>query len=277
MLKQEKIEFVNKLKEEMGKYNTLAVLPTSSLPDKLFQKIRNSIKPNTKVVVARKSLLLRAVEGNKMASQLSSYIDKNVVLLLSNEDPVELFRHVSSYKLKLAAKPNQIAPVDISIEAGETTIPPGQAVTDLKAAGIDVQIQKGKVVIAKSKVLVAKGAKISTAVSKALKMLEVMPFEASAKPAAIAWNGMLFTSDVLGITQESLISDIFGSFAKANALSFEIGYVTKYNVERFISNAYRSALALGVGAKVYEPGIVEKLLAEAMLQALVLNNVVKKE
>ena len=69
---------------------------------------------------------------------------------------------------------------------------PGQTVTELKAAGIDVQIQKGKVVIAKDKVLVKKGETISPGVAKALHTLEVYPFSAVVDPVAhggqAAWS-----------------------------------------------------------------------------------------
>ncbi|MGC8699806.1 MAG: 50S ribosomal protein L10, partial [Candidatus Micrarchaeia archaeon] len=164
MLKKEKIEFVNKLKEEIKSYKTVGIMPIDALPDRLVQKIRNSYRGDTKIVFARKNLILKALEGNSELSKLAEFVKGNSVVLLSNKDPITVYNEIKSNKLKLAAKPNQIAPNDIVIEAGETTIPPGQGVTDLKAAGIDVQIQKGKVIISKSKVLVPKGSKISTAV-----------------------------------------------------------------------------------------------------------------
>lgn len=268
MLKKEKIELVNKLKDELKRYKTVGIMPTNSIPDRLLQKVRNSTREHTKIVFARKNLILKVLESDPNLSKLSQYVTGNSVLVLSNKEPIELYDEIKSSKLRLAAKPNQIAPADIVVEAGETTIPPGQGVTDLKAAGIDVQIQKGKVVIAKSKVLVPKGSKISVAVAKALRMLDILPFEAVPELSGAVYENLLFTKEVFGITKESVMKDISIAFAQAYNLTIEAGYVTEYNVDALIKKAYLSALGLGLAANIYEPGVVEKLIAKAVAEAL---------
>ncbi len=268
MLKKEKIEFVNKLKEEIKSYKTVGIMPIDALPDRLVQKIRNSYRGDTKIVFARKNLILKALEGNSELSKLAEFVKGNSVVLLSNKDPITVYNEIKSNKLKLAAKPNQIAPNDIVIEAGETTIPPGQGVTDLKAAGIDVQIQKGKVIISKSKVLVPKGSKISTAVSKALRMLDILPFEAVPSLSGAVYENLFFSKDVLEINSETLARDISIAFSQAYHLTLEVGYVTEYNVDTLIRRAYLSALGLGLAANIYEPGIVESLIAKAVAEAV---------
>ncbi|MGC8662225.1 MAG: 50S ribosomal protein L10 [Candidatus Micrarchaeia archaeon] len=268
MLKKEKIEFVKELKEEIKKYKTVGVMPIDALPDRLLQKIRNTERENTKIVFARKTLLLKALEGNSEISKLSEFVTKNSVIILSNKDPMALYNSISSNKLKLAAKPNQIANNDIVIEAGETSIPPGQGVTDLKTAGIDVQIQKGKVVISKSKVLVQKGVKIPVAVSKALKMLDIMPFEAVPKLSCAVYENLFFSNEVLNINTESVKADLSMAFLQAYNITLETGYVTEYNVDVLLRKAYLSAIGLGIAANIYEPGVVETLIAKAIAEAI---------
>ncbi len=277
MLKAQKVEYVNKLKKEIKKYKTVGIMSLDAVPDTLVQKVRNKMKPEVKFLVMRKSLALKALEGDPSLKGLSQYTDRNFAILLSNKPPSELNKIISSNKMKLIAKPNQISPDDINIESGETSIVPGQAVTDLKTAGIDVQIQKGKVVISKSKVLVKKGEKISTAVSRALKMLDVMPFEAGTKLRAAVYDGLLFNEKALGVDVLFVTNEITINFAQANALATEMGFVTKYNAGAFIRKAYLSALGLGIEAEIYEPGIADKLVAKAVREALSLNGLVKKD
>jgi large subunit ribosomal protein L10 len=277
MLKKEKIEFVKKARAELKHYKTVGVMPIEAIPDRLVQKIRNRLKPESKFIVARKNLIFKILEGNESLKKLEPSITGNVALILSNDDPVELYNKVSSNPIKLGAKPNQISPSDINIESGETSIAPGQAVTDLKAAGIDVKIDKGKVVISKSKILVAKGAKITTPIAKALKMLDVMPFEARGRLSVAMQENLLFNENVLKINQEVILGEIATDFAKANALTIAIKFVTPYNATMFISKAVNEAVALGVDAKIYEKGIIEKLLGIASAQASGVNALVKKE
>lgn len=274
MIKSEKIEFVKNLKEEVKKYKVVGVMPINGIPDRLVQKVRNGLKADTKMVVARKKLIARVLEEENH-KKLLPFVDGNVVLVLSNKEPMELHKNIGSSKLKLAAKPNQIATNDIIIEGGETSIAPGQAVTELKAAGIDVQIQKGKVIIGKTKVLVPRGSKISPAVSKALKTLDVMPFEAQATLSAVLEGTLLFDKRSLGVSVDYLLSEITRNFAEAYTLSTEIGLVTEYNVSELIRKAYIGAIGIGLEANVYEPEIVDKLIANAVRVALKLNTMEK--
>ena len=279
MLKAQKVEFVKKLSEDIKKHKTVAVVPLEMVPDRLMQKVRNGLKPDAKFIVARKNLVLMALGNDKRFEGLKSHVHGNVALVLSDKDVAEVNAFISGNKLRLGAKPNQISPDDITIEAGETSIAPGQAVTDLKAAGIDVQIQKGKVVIGKSKVLVHKGDKISHAVSKALKMLEIMPFEAAAVVDVAQEGNITFGKEALNFSTEKALDELARDFVAANALSIRINYVTAYNVSGFISRAFIGAVALGVQNNLYEKEIIDKVVSKAFLQALGLKSVAedKKE
>jgi large subunit ribosomal protein L10 len=266
MLKTQKIELVKRLEKDLKSHKTIAILPTEGLPDRLLQKVRNQLKGRAELVIARKNLLARALKESGF-EKLEGHINGNVALIVSNEDPMDIYKVVRSNRLQLAAKPNQISPEDISIEPGDTSIAPGQTVTDLKAGGIDVKIDKGKVVISKGKVLVAKGAKISGAVANALKILDIKPFSVSPKLKLAISGGLLFNEAALGMDEEFVVSEATKSFRAAYALSLEIGLVTKYNANVLMARGYRNAIAIGMEAKIPEPEITRMLLAKAAAQA----------
>lgn len=271
MLKAEKVAYVKKLEKEIKSYKTVAIMPLETVPDTLVQRVRNGLKPEVKFIMVRKTLAQRVLGSDPRLEKLKAYATGNFAILLSNKDPTELNKHIVTNRMKLIAKPNQIAPSEISIEAGETSIAPGQAVTDMKTAGIDVKIDKGKVVISKSKVLVKKGEKISTAISKALKMLDIMPFEAGTKLNAVVYENLLFNEVALGIDVKFVADNVAIDFSAANALATQIGFVTKYNASGFIRKGYLSALGLGLEAEIYQPGITDKLIAKAVREAISLN------
>ncbi len=267
MLKAQKVEYVKKLQKEISGYKTTAVMPIDGVPDRLLQKVRNQLKPDSKVIIARKTLLTRALGKEKLA-HLEKNLSKNFAVVVSNKEPSELYRIINGNRLKLGAKPNQVAPKDIEIEPGETSVAPGQTVTELKSAGIDVQIQKGKVVIAKKKVIVESGKKISAAVANALKILEIKPFEIAPKLNVALSGGLLFNEMALGIDNEFVTKEILKDFSEAYALSLEMGMVTRYNANVLIMRAYRGAMALGIDAKIPEREIVKMLVANAAIGAV---------
>ena len=272
MQKQQKVQLVNKLRKEMATYKTVAVMPINSVPDRLLQKVRNQFKDG-KVVVAKKTLIKRVLDKTKY-SVLEPLIVDNVALVMSNKDPTELYKEIASNKLKLGAKPGQIAPSDIQIVSGETGIAPGQAVTELKSAEIDVKIQNGKVVISKDKVIVEKGKKISKAVANALKLLDVMPFEAATTLNAAFSENLIFNKEVLSMDEAAVRNQLAKAFAIADSLSTEIGLVTEYNVNSFVVKAYRGAYAIGETAKIPEPEFIAMTVGQAAADANALSGVV---
>lgn len=272
LTKDQKKKFVEEHRKELQKYSLVGIIPLSKIPDRLLQSTKFRLKPNVKFVMGRKTLLTKVLEGSEKTKPLINELQDTSAIILSNEDPFELYGMFKSNVIKLAAKPNQAAPVDVHIEAGETSIQPGQAVTDLKTAGIDVQIQKGKVVIAKDKIIVKKGDLITTAVSKALHTLDIKPFSAVIEPSVLFSGNMMFRKNVLGITQEQTVSDIAKAFNSALTLSIEAKILNQYTVARLITQAYNTAMYVGIEAKLYDSGIIEKLLAEAYMKAAALNN-----
>ncbi len=260
--KRQKEEYVAKLQKELGSAKTVAIMPIDGMPDRLLQKVRNDLKPDSRLIVARKTLITRAM-GEKFLPKLESGMGKNFALVLSDSEPSALYRSINSNRLKLMAKPSQIAPQDIVIEPGDTGVAPGQTVTELKNAGIDVQIQKGKVVIAKRRVLVERGKKISKAVANALKILEITPFEVAPRLSVAFSSGLLYSEAVLGIDADYVAAELAKSFAEADMLSTSIGMVTQYNATRLVVKAYRNAMAVGLEGKVLEPEVVSILMADA--------------
>jgi large subunit ribosomal protein L10 len=273
--KDAKAKFVEAGKSAVSKYPVVGIVPLSAVPDRLFQSAKNKMRKNTTFIMGRKTLLTRILESSEKTKALAGKLTGTSAIVLTNEDPFKLYRDFKAGAIKLGAKPNQISPVDINISAGDTSIQPGQAVTELKLAGIDVQIQKGKVVIAKDKILVKKGGVITPAISKALKTLEIMPFTAVIEPSVLLSGNITFTSDVLSIDAVSVSADVSRAFAYAYTISIKAKIVNSYTVKSFIETAYRNSIALGVGAKLAEPGIIDILLAQAAAGANALNTVAK--
>jgi large subunit ribosomal protein L10 len=266
MFKPQKVNYVKSLIKEIASYKTVAVMPIDAIPDRLLQQVRNKLKPDSKLIITKKSLISRALKGAKL-EDMEKGLERNFAIVLSNKEPFELYKAINTNRLRLGAKPKQVALSDIVIEPGDTSIAPGQTVTELKSAGIDVQIQKGKVVIAKQKVLVEKGKKISGAIANALKILEIKPFEVAPKLNMAVSSGLVYTEAALRVNEDYVRAEIVKNFMEAYAVSVELGIVTEYNVVMLITRAHRSAMSVGIEAKIPEPEIVKILMASAAVQA----------
>ncbi len=273
--KDEKIKFVKDSTLKLSKYSTVGIVNLGGIPDRLLQKSRNKMRGDAKLIFGKRSLLVRILEGNDRTKGLVPMMAGTSAILLSGSDPFELFGGFKANAIKLAAKPKQIAPEDIVIHGGETSLQPGAAVTELKQAGVDVQIQKGKVVIGKDKVLVKKGETISTIAAKVLHTLGILPFTAIMEPSVLISNGITFTKELLDIDEQRTRSEILSAFRNAYFLSLGRGITNQYTIRPLIIKAFMQARTLGIETKAYEPGIIETLLGTASAQAGALNAITK--
>ncbi|MCL5106440.1 MAG: 50S ribosomal protein L10 [Candidatus Marsarchaeota archaeon] len=276
LTKTQKIEFIENAKSELKKYGTVGLIPIERIPDRLLQKSKNSIRSDAKVLFARKKLLLKSLEGEERLKPIAEELKKQHVqhaVFMTNDTGFSIFNKLKANQLKLAAKPNQKANSEIVIKSGETSIQPGQTVTELKQAGIDVQIQKGKVVIGKDKVI-KKDEVITAPISKVLRILDIKPFTVTIEPSLVLSQNMLFTKDILGIDRDYTVGNMHKAFNAALAICIDKEIINKYTVKKFMSKAYTKAVFFGVKAKLYDKGIVEKLLVNAFLAAVSANSAI---
>ncbi len=277
--KSQKIEFVKKMQQEINNYSTIGLVQIQNIPDKLLQKSKNSFKKDTKIIFARKKILLRVLEKEAKLKPLFDELKNNkvqYVILLTNDSSFEIFKKFKSNSLKLFAKPNQKSIEDILIKSGETSIQPGQTVTELKQAGINVQIQKGKVVIGTDKII-RKDEVITPQISKVLRILDIKPFTVSIIPNLIFYQDLLFNREVLNINKDKIVNDMIKSFNSALAICLQKNIINKYTISTFVAKAYNNAIYLGLKAQLYEKGIIEKLLLNAFINTITLNNSINSQ
>jgi large subunit ribosomal protein L10 len=275
--KEQKIKFVNERKKLLKNYKVVGIVQLNGIPDRLLQSTKNQLREGTRFIIGRKTLLKRILEGDERTKVLVDQLTGTSAIVMSNDDPFELYKKFKSNSLRLAAKPGQISPEEVSVKAGETNIQPGQTVTDLKTAGIDVQIQKGKVVIAKDKVVVKSGEAVGAKIAKALHVLDILPFKAVIEPSILLSDGMIFRRNVLEIDTEMTTRNMTLCFRNALALCVKAKIINAYTINNMLSEAYANAMHLGIECKVYDSGIIDHLIANAALQAASLDSGVKSE
>jgi len=265
--KDQKAKFVENGKALLKSYRLIGIVPLERIPDRLLQKTKNANKENVRLIIGRKTLLTKILESDERGKQLIENLNATSAILLSNANPFELYKKFKEGTIKLAAKPGQLAPSDIVVEEGETSLQPGQAVTELKSAGIDVRIDKGKVLIAKTKTLVGQGSAISLQVAKALHTLGVMPFVARIEPSVIRYESILYTRDILDIDTDRTKLDLAKHFSNAIELSMQAKMITRYTLPKLVGIAFNNAITLGTSINAYEKGIIERLIERAAAQA----------
>ena len=235
-----KKQIVKEVSDELKAAKVVAVIDLHTLPNALLHQIRKELKSDAKVLIFKTSLLKRALKIAKLDSLLPVMTGEKA-LLVTSLDPFKLYKKMNSNPLKVYAKAGQIAPYDLIVPAGETQLPPGPILTELKTAGIDARIQGGKVAVGKDSVVARKGDVIKDAVAKALQKLDIRPFEVKVRVPLAYEGGLVYADELLDVDEKKMMSNMVSGFFNARAVAIEIGYVTKETLELMIQRAYREA------------------------------------
>lgn len=270
-----KIEQIGSAISDMKKYKTVVLLDLRKLPTALFQSLRKKIREEGgKVLVLKKPVLSRVLASNKKLAKEAEQCDKPMALIYTNSSPYSVNSFFKEHKKKRAAKVGEEATSEIVVPEGETDLPPGPALSELKAAGLNVQIKAGKIAVVKDSVVAKAGEKLTAPKIKALQTLGVKPFEIMAR-MTIAFDGeYLYTKEILDIG-DTIHTDLKSSMSMATNFALNANYPTSSTIELLLQNALRQSVNLSLNGGIYSSSSIEQLLVSAIKQGSALEGMKK--
>ncbi|MEM1535765.1 MAG: 50S ribosomal protein L10 [Candidatus Pacearchaeota archaeon] len=248
-----KKKLLQQLLDLFKKSRTAMIISIQNISSSQLQKTKKELKDIAIIKVVKKSLIKRALQEaeqeKKGISGLIEGIEENYALLFSEKDAFEIAAILNKNKIPTKAKPNQIAPQDIVLEAGLTDLPAGPALSEIAKLGVKASVEEGKIAIKETKVIVKKGEKVTEEVASILSTLEINPFSLSLKPLIAYDLKELKLYKNIEVDPEKAIQEIKESFVKANALAFAINYICKETIKALIIKAFNNALVLSKNLK----------------------------
>ncbi|HJU14055.1 MAG TPA: 50S ribosomal protein L10 [Candidatus Nitrosotalea sp.] len=264
-----KAQMYQQVQELPKKYKVIALVRMEKVRSSQLLPLRKKFKGEVEIISIKDQVAQKALSTLKIPAidKLAEKLVGQCVLMFTNLSPHKLNILLGKNKIMLAARGGDKASIDVVIKAANTGITPGPILTDFKEAGIATKIDQGTVWITKDSTVAKKGDVISTKLATLLSKLDVKPVE-----AGIVLNSALEEQTVY--SQEELVIDVEKyrqAFAQAHqealALSIEIGYVTKDNVNLILARAAQQARALAVEAGFLTEETRDQTLAKANAQA----------
>ncbi|HSB46684.1 MAG TPA: 50S ribosomal protein L10 [Candidatus Bilamarchaeum sp.] len=273
---KKKVQAVDSAVAEMKKYKTVALLDLRKLPDALFQSLRKRIREEGgRVLVLKKPVISRVLASNPILAKRVEACNNPVALILTNMSSFEVNSFFKQNRKKRAAKVGDIALADIVVPEGETDLPPGPALSELKAGGLNVQIKAGKIAVVKDSTVAKKGEKLTEPKVKALQTLNVMPFEIMAN-LLFGFDGQYIYSKELLDSGETVREDLAHAMSQAMNVSLNASYPTEQNISLLLSQAVREAVNVSLNGSIYSSSSIGQLLGSAYRQASALESMSKK-
>ena len=273
-----KKKLVQDIQKDIKHYPNVVLIDLRNLPDKLLQSMRKKLRAESHgtVRVAKSAVLKRALDGSGKPASLSERLNIPAALVLTSLSPYNLNQLVKGNRLQMAAKPGQISPADIIVPAGDTDLPAGPALSELKTAGVNVQIKAGKIAVNKDSTVVKRGDVITPQKAKALQTLGVKPFEVEMN-VLLAYDGeFIYSPEILDISAASLAPEFVSSLVDAVNLSVNAKYPSPQNIEMLLVEAYMQGKSAGINGGLYSSESIGQLLTLATRQGMALEGLGKK-
>ena len=263
---------VGKLTEVINLGGTFGIIDVHGVPANSMLGMRETLRPIMSINVSKKKLLRRAwTNAGKDTAHLDSLLEGAVqpALIQSSEmNSFDLFRELKKTEAGRAAKPGDIAPIDIIVEKQDTEMPPGPIVGELNSVGIPAKIAKGSVLIQKEVVALKAGEVFEGELGMLLGKIGINPIVTGLRLCGSLEDDTLFSPEILNIDTKAFEQTIIGSAAGAFNLACNLNWYTTQTMPTLVSKASSEAMAVALEAAIANSETLPVFIARAQASAL---------
>ncbi|MAG79181.1 50S ribosomal protein L10 [Candidatus Pacearchaeota archaeon] len=236
---ERKTKSVKELIDLIKNKKTILIASIKNLPASQFQEIGKKLRDKAIIKVPKKNLIFRSIDnsGSDEVKKLKEQIKDSMAILFSDLDSFDLALELIKNKNPAKAKPGQVAPLDIEVEAGMTDLIPGPAISELGSVGLKTKVTNGKLEIIANKVIVKEGEKISQNVADVMAKLDIKPFSIGFIPLSAfdTKEKKLYLN--IQIDREGTLEELKSAYGKALPFAVEIGYICEDTIKLLIGKA----------------------------------------
>ena len=234
-----KIKLVKEIADKIKAHRTLLIASTKGLPSSQFHEIKKNIRSKAEIKVAKKNIVLRALDEVKSSAldSLKPQIGANIALFFSDEEPFALSGILADNQSPTKARAGDIAPEDINVEPGPTDLVPGPAISELSAVGLKVAVEGGKLAIKLPHTIVRQGDVIKENVAAVMAKLNIAPMKVGFEPIAAFDRKEDKMYVGIKIDKKGVFEELRLSIGKAFGFAVSLGYTTSETIKYLIAKA----------------------------------------
>ena len=234
-----KLKLVQEIASKIKNHRTLLIASTKGLPSSQFHEIKKAIRGKAEIKVAKKNIVLRAIDEVRSAAldSMKQQVGANVALFFSNEEPFALSGILADNQSPTKAKAGDIAPEDIVVEPGPTSLVPGPAISELSGVGLKVAVEGGKLTIKLQRTIVRQGEVIKENVASVMTKLNIAPMKVGFEPIAAYDRTEDKVYVGIKIDKKDALEQLRILASKAFSFATNIKYLSTETVKYFIARA----------------------------------------
>jgi large subunit ribosomal protein L10 len=268
------------LQELPSKYQVIALSKMNKVRATQLMTLRKKFHNDINIKIIKNKVAQRAFEKVKGISgieDLSKELEGQCALMFTNISPFKLNLIFGENKIFLPAKGGDIAPKDIIIPAGNTSIPPGPVLSEFKEAKVPTKIDQGSIAVTKDTVVAKSGQVISQKLASLLSKVNIKPIEAGVLVNYAISEGLQFREQDLQLHIEEYIKELQQSYSSALNFALEIVYFAPETMSSLLSLAYQKSINVSSTAGYISKDTAEIVINKAQTNAYSLSEILKSK
>lgn len=264
---EEKKQAVREIAEKIKQHPVTGVVNLEGMPAKQLMQVKKQLRGQIELYMTRKKLIQRGIQEaakqKKGAEKLLPEIKGIPALIFTKTNPFLLYKTIKKSKSPAPAKPGQLAPRDLVVQAGPTSFTPGPIIAELGSFGIKTMVENGKIVVRSDTVVAKENQIINNKLAGLLSKFGIEPMEVGLNITSMLEEGIVYPKNVLDIDEKEFLQKLETTARETHNIALEIGYTTKETIEPLIMKVRREARTLALEAKILADEVMGEILAQA--------------
>jgi len=276
---EEKIRIVESTIELLKQYEIIGAADLYKVGSMMLQDLRRQLRGQIAVKCVKNTLMRIAMEKADLpgVEEFLSRIAGQNLFIFSNGNPFKLAMMLHRNKVKVFAKPGDIALSTIVIPAGNTGLSPGPILSKFGALGVRTRIEGGNIWVVNDTEVAKPGDVITPDLADILTRMGIRAAEMGLEIKAVYEKGTIIPREELILDLDTYRDQLTKAYADAFQVALKAAYPTPQTVPALLALAAQNARQVALEAGYAAPETVRDLLAKAHAQARALERLVKSK
>jgi large subunit ribosomal protein L10 len=258
----EKSETIENTLKLLNKYEIIAAADLYKVSSGMLQDIRRQLRDRMTIKCVKNTLMqisLHKAKKRHSEEFMNAIIGPNV-FLFTNGSPFKIAMELDANKVKVFAKPGDIALDEITISAGNTGLSPGPLIGKFGALGIRTRIESGNIWVTRDVVAAKKGDIITDDLGDLLQRMGIRAAEMGLRIKAVYEKGEIIPGEALLLDLNEYHTNISTAIINAYLVAVQLPYFTPETTPIILIKALQEAKSVAV-----EAGYINKETAEIII------------
>lgn len=268
-ISEEKSETVENTLKLLNQYDIIAAADLYKVSSGMLQDIRRRLRDRIAIKCVKNSLMqisLQKAKKNNAEKYMNSILGPNI-FLFTNGNPFKIAMELDANKVKVFAKPGDIAINEITISAGNTGLSPGPLIGKFGALGIRTRIESGNIWVTQDSIVAKEGDIITDDLADLLRRMGIRAAEMGLRIKAVYEKGEIIPGEALLLDLNEYKTNITKAITNAYQVAVQTSYFTPETMPLILNKALQEAKSVAVKAGYVTKDTVEILIIKVNSQA----------